>query len=1091
MEIRDNIYTSSIGGVKKAGEIKRLETTAPAAAVKESAPVQAGDRVEITKGVEKKAEPESPPKVETTVAPKEEGLKNIPAYPRDLYKVADGGKDVKKVKFIYDPGGREVLKNLTLIGSWDKNTGKYANEWKNSGIPMEKMEDGRYQAAIAVLDDAPHDWSWGVTADGPSGKQQWAVFEEGNLKFNPSQEDKIFEYAPTNYHKMGAYKDGDNINFRYWAPNAKEVKVKAWDDDEKKAFYLPMERDEETGMWNCEVKDGWKNMKGMKYLYQLVTSEGMPKEQADPYARQRQGVQRGINVLYLHPKTGQQAHQFNYEDGKKAFMKMVRFEVQDQPKADSVYLRLFDDEGRPMSREMLEARLGKFDASLVSKFHDGKMNDFYSENMDDKGRIKLTKQGNAWAAIMHNADRVPGMKYQFEIYNKDENGQLQLVGDVDKDGNLSPEEAKAIPFNDPYSNQIDTRLGWERAGIITEPQQFEWKNDNAPRMTRDQNKFVIYQLHVGSVFGDAKNVQRSTFKDVMERLQYFKDMGVNTLELLPTNSNEGTRDWGYIGTNSFTQTDTYGFVDENGQWVSGPDALKRFVDEAHGMGFNVIDDVVYNHFGGEFNHVWESDGKKNPWFDWEGAKPTQPGMGLFKSVGSQPQADLKGVMKDAMPYSEAAGKLPQETSAKSTQGGGLFKATKDTPWGAMPAYNKKAVKDFVVNNGMMHMDELHFDGLRFDFTHPIHDQAFGGTDGWNMLRKLNREIHFFYPGAITSAEEFPNHPAITKPSYSDGKGGLGFNSMWNTEYQHRLVHSHYQAGIVQAAAHGWKPNIDHFMAGLTNPPGFDNWMNSVTVISNHDEVGNADRIINVAESHREFEFPSQWGRSASRFAFGVGMLSPGIPIFFQGTESIAKNRFSWGKPASWDLGWDWQNAAPNADWGKVNTNDRQLQLYDRLLSMPEDQRANDAQFKSLSNDDRKVFQYLASQKPEELGQAKYNVARKAHNEFCKDMISLRKSSPAFEGDAEINRVYTHEENGVMAFHRKKGGEEFLVFGSLNKNNMGNYNIPLMDGKWKLVFNSDDARYGGDGFGYGKQEVYGNAGSTFDLPAGGLLIYKKV
>ncbi len=190
--------------------------------------------------------------------------------------------------------------------------------------------------------------------------------------------------------------------------------------------------------------------------------------------------------------------------------------------------------------------------------------------------------------------------------------------------------------------------------------------------------------------------------------------------------------------------------------------------------------MVYNHYGGEFNHVWESDGKKNPWFDWGGAKPSQPGMGLFKSIGSRPQTELKGVMKDAIPYSEAAGKLPQETSAK-TPGHSLFKEVRDTPWGAMPAYNKKPVKDFVVNSGMMHMDELHFDGLRFDFTHPIHDQAFGGTDGWNMLRKLNREIHFFYPNATTSAEEFPNHPSITKPSYADGKGGLGFNHMWNTE----------------------------------------------------------------------------------------------------------------------------------------------------------------------------------------------------------------------------------------------------------------------------------------------------------------------
>lgn len=1032
------------------------------------------------------------PQIKESVAPKEIGLQGVAPYPKDLYQVADGGKKVTKVNFIYDPGGRETLSNLKLVGSWDNNTGRYSNKWDNSTTPMKKLEDGRFAATITIVDEGQHDWEWGVMADAPSGKNRWAVFEEGNLKFNPSAENKTFEYSPTNYHKMGSYKENDDIGFRYWAPNARDVQVKVWDDDPAKAVFYPMEKDPATGHWSSKVENGWKEMDGKNYMFSVVTSEGKKVDRVDPYARVRQGVQRGINVIYLHPKSGRQVHQFHYEDGKPTFTKMMRFEVQDQPDADAVYLKLADENGNPISKEDLHKRLGDFDSNLVSKYHQGKLNDFYTENMEEPGTIKLVKQGNAWASIFPNADKMPGLKYHFEVYKKDENGKLQLVGDLNKDGVLQPNEMKKTHFNDPYSNTIEKEIGWERAGVISNPKAYVWKNDDVPRMTTDQKKFVIYQAHIGSFMGDAKNVQRSSIKDMINKLEYFKELGVNSLEILPTNATEGTRDWGYIGTNTFAQTDNYGFVDENGEWVNGTEALKRFVDEAHGLGFNVFTDVVYNHFGGEYCHTWEADGKQNPWFNWNGqSQAGPPGSGIFKSMPGQNKPDIRGVMTDAMPYSPIAKTKPD--LEKLETGNNLIKSqVKHTPWGAMPAYNQKPVSDFVVNNAMMHMDELKFDGIRFDFTNPIHSQAYGGTDGWNMLRKTNRMIHFFYPKAMTSAEEFPNAHIITQPAQKNGQGGAGFNNMWNTEFQHRLIHNHGQAGVVQSAANDWKPHIDRFMDLLTHPPGFESWMNSVTVISNHDEVGNADRIINTTQRHLDFEYPSDWGRSAARLAFGIGMLSPGIPIFFQGDESLAKNRFSWGISSTWDVGWEWKNAElDQVNWSNANTSNDRLVQYSKLSSVPQDQWNQHPEISKLNPDDRKIFEYIASQKPEDQNKAIYNVARNTHLNFTKDIIHFRNNSQALEGDARINRVYSHEENGVFSFHREKGGEELLVFSSVNKNHMGNYNIPLIGGKWELVFNSNDSKYGGDGFGHGKPEIHGNAGTTVDLPAGGFLVYKKV
>lgn len=1088
MDINSVNVTNISGGIKPVAMKKVQPAALPAdnAVIADKALPSDSVNLSSVKDVKREAEPQVRAEVET---PRTHEFRDVPLMPKDLIEVHRDGK-TNKVTFIYDTGGRECLKNLKLVGSWDNNTGKYTNEWKNSGVAMQKMEDGRYGATITLLDDDQgHDWRWGVLTDSPTGKDQWAIFEEDSLKFNPKAEDKTFGYSPTNYHKMGAYKDKDDAGFRYWAPNAKNVQVKVWDEDPQKAQLIQMEKEPKTGMWSAKVEGGWKEMEGKNYRFSLINSEGQKVDRTDPYARQVQGVQRGINTIYLHPRTGQQVHQFNYEDGKPTFERFTRFEVQDQPDADAVYLKLYDENGNQLNKEGLEARLGKFDSSVVSKFHNNKFNDFYSENMDDKGAIKLTKQGNAWASMVNNKDRLVGLQYQFEVYKKDESGNLNLVGDINKDGILQPGERKLTPFNDPYTNEIQKEVGSERAGIITNPSSFPWKNDNAPRMAATQNKFITYQLHVGSIFGDAGNVQRSTYKDVMKRLEYFKELGVNTLELLPTNANEGTRDWGYIGTNTFAQTDNFGFVNDEGKWVNGTDALKIFIDTAHGMGFNVMNDVVYNHFGGEFNQVWNSDGKNNPWFNWKEGGEADSGSSLFKSVKpGAGKVELKGVMKDAMPYS-SFGKT--EPESKTVETNGLFKSMKDTPWGAMPAFDQAPVRDFVTNNAMMQFDELHFDGIRLDFTHPIHDQAGGGTPGWTMLRKLNRLVHFFHPNVRTTAEEFPQSTIITKPAGSNLQGGAGFNGMWNTEFQHRLVHSNYQWGAVQEGAHGVQTNMDRVMGQLISPEGFDNYMNSETMISNHDEVGNADRIINSAEAHRQFDYPSQWGKSAAKFAFGTGMLAPGVGFFFQGSESLADNHFKWGVSSTWDPGYKWMDIGKDWNWNNVSFNEGQVNKYNRLLSLPDNQWKNDNDYKSLSADDKKVFEYIASQPAEEQNKAKYDIMRKMHSHFCGDVIKTRSGSDAFDGDAEANRVYTHNGNSVMAFHRKKNGEEFIVIGSLNHNDQGNYNIPLMDGKWKLVLNSDDKKYGGNGFGYGKEYVDGNAGSRFDLPAGGLLIYKKV
>src|SRR5690606_35539646 len=155
------------------------------------------------------------------------------------------------------------------------------------------------------------------------------------------------------------------------------------------------------------------------------------------------------------------------------------------------------------------------------------------------------------------------------------------------------------------------------------------------------------------------------------------------------------------------------------------------------------------------------------------------------------------------------------------------------------------------------------------------------------------------------------------PAGPNGTGGGGFDAQWYTEFQHKLVRDNGAPGLIQAAADGKFTNMDQFMDVLVHARGLGGWAEAQTMISNHDEVGNAERTINTADgSGDKPDLPSDWARGAARFAAGVGFTSPGIPMFFQGDESLADNDFDWDIPSKWDIGWTWKDATAGWDMAK-------------------------------------------------------------------------------------------------------------------------------------------------------------------------------
>ncbi|MBD3264459.1 MAG: malto-oligosyltrehalose trehalohydrolase [Candidatus Omnitrophica bacterium] len=114
---------------------------------------------------------------------------------------------------------------------------------------------------------------------------------------------------------------------------------------------------------------------------------------------------------------------------------------------------------------------------------------------------------------------------------------------------------------------------------------FDWTDSRWEGI--DSKDMIIYEAHTGTF------TPEGTFVSLAERLDYLKDLGINTLEIMPVAQFPGERNWGYDGVYPFAVQHSYG----------GPDGLKSLVNACHSKNIAVILDVVYNHLGPEGNYL--------------------------------------------------------------------------------------------------------------------------------------------------------------------------------------------------------------------------------------------------------------------------------------------------------------------------------------------------------------------------------------------------------------------------------------------------------------------------------------------------------
>lgn len=142
--------------------------------------------------------------------------------------------------------------------------------------------------------------------------------------------------------------------------------------------------------------------------------------------------------------------------------------------------------------------------------------------------------------------------------------------------------------------------GIHKASEVVDHQAFSWTDSQWRGIALEE--MVIYELHVGTF------TPQGTFEAIIDRLPDLKELGINTIEIMPVAQFPGERNWGYDGVFPFAVQNSYG----------GVAGLKKLVDACHAAGLSVILDVVYNHLGPEGNYLWclgtyFTDRYKTPW----------------------------------------------------------------------------------------------------------------------------------------------------------------------------------------------------------------------------------------------------------------------------------------------------------------------------------------------------------------------------------------------------------------------------------------------------------------------------------------------
>lgn len=355
---------------------------------------------------------------------------------------------------------------------------------------------------------------------------------------------------------------------------------------------------------------------------------------------------------------------------------------------------------------------------------------------------------------------------------------------------------------------------------------------------------VIYELHVDGL--GLGRVSVGTLQDAIDFLPYLRDLGVNTVQLMPMAEFQDRAGWGY-------STSHYFAIEYAG---GGRDKFKHLVRECHRNGIAVILDVVYNHYTFDADRAeWAYDSSlhENNIYYW---------------------------------YEGRAGDYPQPEGGYVDNGSS----------GWAPRYSAEMVRRMFTSSAAALLSEFHFDGFRVDLTQAIHRDNVRHADGRSvpdanvfgqkLLREWSNTLRLIRPNVFLIAEDHTGWRAVFQPTE---QGGLGFDATWYADYYHHLIgdaqNDPSRARLIRLAGYGGDEPLHMRWFADTLAASADS---RIVYHESHDEAGNAEgsaRTIVVAVNGAALLGDTRrYAEARVHFAAGMTLTAPGTPMFFMGEE---------------------------------------------------------------------------------------------------------------------------------------------------------------------------------------------------------------
>ena len=191
--------------------------------------------------------------------------------------------------------------------------------------------------------------------------------------------------------------------------------------------------------------------------------------------------------------------------------------------------------------------------------------------------------------------------YQYWVYD-----QSPISGSPNEVKTADPYSTLVLsPFDDSYipaityPNMPVYPIGQDREVSVLQTGQtaYNWQVTDFQKPAKED--LVIYELLIRD-FDANRN-----FQDVIDRIDYFKDLNINAIELMPVMEFEGNESWGYNTAFHMALDKFYGTEDK----------FRELVDVCHQNGIAVILDLALNHAFGRnpMVRMWMDDPDNNGW----------------------------------------------------------------------------------------------------------------------------------------------------------------------------------------------------------------------------------------------------------------------------------------------------------------------------------------------------------------------------------------------------------------------------------------------------------------------------------------------